>query len=122
MEISLDASNTAIRIQSYQAGVFKINNEVYSAPVALNHQQLLEDCLPSDSKSLAIEDLKAIDFKDYEVVLLGTGKTLDFPDWDLIEQAQCLGRPLEVMATDAACRTFTALADEGRKVLALLYP
>ncbi|NVJ67386.1 MAG: hypothetical protein HWE16_12940 [Gammaproteobacteria bacterium] len=109
-------------MQSYQSGRFKINGKSYTQPLALSHQQILDFKLPNNANELTIENLQQIGFKGYEVVILGTGGTLTFPDWDLLEQAQCLGRSLEIMATDAACRTFTALADEGRKVLAILYP
>lgn len=121
MEISLDHANSAIRIQSYQSGVIKVNNKEHQYAIVINNKQLLPVELPTKANELSIEKLNQLDFKSYEVVILGTGKALIFPEWDLLEAAQCSGRPLEVMATDAACRTFTALADEGRKVLAILF-
>lgn len=122
MEISLDQSTAAIKIQSYSAGAITINGQKYHQVIAINSQQILSEQLPKKSEELTIESFKKLDFKQYEVVLLGTGKALNFPAWDLLEQAQVLGTPLEVMASDAACRTFTVLADEGRKVLAIIYP
>ncbi len=121
MEISLEHANSAIRIQSYQDGVITLNNEAYKCSLALNSEQLLHIELPETAKELSIEQLNQLEFNSYEVAILGTGNTLIFPEWELLESAQCSGRPLEVMATDAACRTFTALAEEGRKVLAILF-
>ncbi|MCW9029766.1 MAG: Mth938-like domain-containing protein [Kangiella sp.] len=70
----------------------------------------------------AVDTLRELDIGSYEVVILGTGANQEFPSWDLLETAQMMGTPLEVMATDAACRTYTILASDGRNVLALLYP
>ncbi|WP_251359355.1 Mth938-like domain-containing protein [Kangiella sp. TOML190] len=120
MEISLDAPSGKYQIQSYESGRIIINQTPYQGCILLSPDQL--ETLDSIQKvtDISQQQLKEWRLLDHEVVILGTGKTLEFPDWGLLEAAQLIGRPLEVMATDAACRTFTILASEGRKVLALL--
>lgn len=122
MDFSLDKSSGRYIIRSYNAGTIIINNASYQDPIVLDLEQLLEKRLPTDLSELNKELLDELKIADYEVVILGTGESQQFPTWDLLEQAQMIGTPLEVMATDAACRTFTVLASERRKVLALLYP
>ena len=57
-----------------------------------------------------------------EIVLLGTGATLQFPRRPLVAPLAAAGGGLEVMDTRAACRTFNVLAAEGRRVLAAVFP
>jgi len=55
-----------------------------------------------------------------EVVLLGTGAKQSFPSARLIMEFYQRGIGVEVMSTDAACRTFNVLVSEGRRVVAAL--
>ena len=56
-----------------------------------------------------------------EIVLLGTGPTNIFPPRELTFAFARKGIGLEVMDTAAAARTFNVLANEGRRVAAVLY-
>ncbi|MRX28406.1 hypothetical protein GJS41_09610 [Kangiella sp. HZ709] len=109
-------------MNSYDNSKIIINGVSYSEPIAINGEKIITNSAIPAIKDMSIKDLKSLGFSDYEVVLLGTGNTLEFPDWELVEEAQCLGTPLEIMNTGAACRTFAILAGEGRKVLAILQP
>jgi uncharacterized protein len=55
-----------------------------------------------------------------EVVILGTGQTLRFPDMKWLAVLHSRGIGFEVMDTGAACRTYNILMSDGRKVLAAL--
>lgn len=55
-----------------------------------------------------------------EVLLLGTGSRLRFPEPTCLTSLQLQGIGVEVMDTAAACRTFNVLAAEGRRVAAAL--
>lgn len=122
MEISQEQNQSNIQVQSYIDGVIKVNGQNYTDILILTPEKLEKSNALKSIIDLSIDDLKQLNFDDYEVVLIGTGKNLTFPSWKLIEEAQMLGTPLEIMATDAACRTFTVLASEGRKILTVLYP
>ncbi len=122
MEISLDSSNSQYKIQAYANGRIRINGNEYQQPLLVGLTTLETKRIPKTIEEIDRELFLTLELSSYEAVILGTGETLNFPDWQLLEQAQILGTPLEVMATDAACRTFTVLASEGRNVLALLYP
>jgi uncharacterized protein len=71
-------------------------------------------------RDLTAENLSAIVAAAPEILILGTGRTFQFPSPALL-------RPLiearighEVMDTAAACRTYNVLLGEGRKVMAAL--
>ncbi len=57
---------------------------------------------------------------DPEIVIIGTGRQLRFPPLALTAALQVRGIGVEVMAHDAACRTFNILLAEDRRVLAAL--
>jgi uncharacterized protein len=70
---------------------------------------------------LALADFEPILALQPEVILLGTGARQQFPPAALLQAVLSRGVGLEVMATDAACRTFNVLASEYRRVAAALY-
>ena len=74
--------------------------------------QSLERLTPGDIEALA--SLKP------ELVLLGTGDALYFPNSRLLARLAAAGIGTEVMDTRAACRTYNILAEEGRNVAAAL--
>lgn len=122
MDISLDKSSGQYQITSYSNQCITINGRGYSEPITVTLETLKTGQLPADVSDIDEATLRALKIDQYEAVLLGTGEELKQASWDLLEAAQLIGAPLEVMSTAAACRTFTVLASEGRRVLAILYP
>ena len=55
-----------------------------------------------------------------ELIILGTGSKLQFPDAEITRPVHEAGIGLEIMDTAAACRTFNLLAGDGRHVVAAL--
>lgn len=55
-----------------------------------------------------------------EVVLIGTGRFLEFPPPRVYRSVVDRGIGVEIMDTPAACRTYNILAGDGRKVAAAL--
>jgi len=55
-----------------------------------------------------------------EILLLGSGARLRFPHPRLTQALVKAGIGLEVMDTQAACRTYNILQEEGRRVAAAL--
>lgn len=122
MDISLDQNSGDYLIRSYSSGVVKVNNTEYTKPLVVSLNSLSQENLPSSVDEMSVDTLKMLEIEKYEAVLLGTGPLLEQLSWELLEAAQMMKAPLEVMSTGAACRTFTVLASEGRRVLAILYP
>lgn len=55
-----------------------------------------------------------------DVLLIGTGATLRWPDSDLLDALAANGAGVDVMTSQHAARTYNVLASEGRLVGALL--
>ena len=73
-----------------------------------------------DVDSLARSDLASLAASKPEIVLLGTGPKLVFPDPAALADFHAARIGIEVMDTQAACRTYNILLAEGRNVVAAL--
>ncbi len=97
-----------------------VNGVRYEASLIVMPDKIAEDWKVQNFESLVqdkIEDLAAL---KPELVLLGTGDVLRFPDPRLLVNLTRAGIGAEVMDTRAACRTYNILAEEGRNVAAAL--
>ena len=56
-----------------------------------------------------------------ELILIGTGKTLNCQNEGWLDYANKKNIGLEIMSTGAACRSYNLLIDEGRNVVACLF-
>ena len=106
----------AVRAVSDDAIV--VNDRRLSASFYLSPESLFEDWPPRNIDVLQPDDLAGPLSLDPEVILLGTGTRQRFPA--AIVMATCLRRGvgIEVMDNHAAARTFSVLANEGRRVVA----
>jgi uncharacterized protein len=110
-------------IQSYGDGQFRVSGQVYEGAVIVEPLQCgLWDV--SDFSSLNIGDFAALIDKaaEIDVVLLGCGAQMAFLPAELKRElkAKCLN--VDVMDTGAACRTYSVIMAEGRRVVAALLP
>ena len=108
-------------IRRVSEGALLINNDKHETSLALTAEEVL-----GAWGDTAIDDLTESHFEEVldtnpEIVLLGTGSANVFAPRDLIFAFARRGVGLEVMDTAAAARTFNVLANEGRKVAAVLY-
>ncbi len=102
--------------------------EDYVSVNAVRHQdnlivlpyQLIEKWTPASFSTLSRTDFDFLATLDAEIILLGTGKLLRFPSPELMQSLMQARKGIEVMDTQAACRTFNVLAGEKRKVAAAL--
>ncbi len=105
-------------IQSYEAGIIKIQDVLYSHSLIISPQAIEADWGPTSISELTQADLQRLLNLAPEVILLGTGQTLTFPARELLQWVTQQGFGLEVMDTGAACRTYNLLLAEGRNVVA----
>ena len=107
---------------------FTAYGEDYVSVNAVRHQdnlivlpyQLIEKWTPASFSTLSRADFDFLATLDAEIILLGTGKLLRFPSPELMQSFMQARKGIEVMDTQAACRTFNVLAGEKRKVAAAL--
>ena len=98
-----------------------INDEEHSTSLALTPEELLGEWAAAPVAALGEDHFDTVLATGPEIVLLGTGTTNVFPPRELTFAFARKGIGLEVMDTAAAARTFNVLANEGRRVAAVLY-
>lgn len=111
-------------IQGYADGGFRVSGQTYDGAIFVFQDKTLEWNAQADVKALSEGDFTALTdmASDIDVVLLGTGKALVFPDMMLKKALKDKGLQVEAMDSGAACRTYNVLMAEGRRVVAALLP
>jgi len=122
MKIELDDySQSRNRIKSYSAGCVVISDKVFNSSLILSADTIIDDRLPDIITQLKLDDLDQMLALDPEVVLLGTGAVIHFPDQAITAFFNSRKIGFEVMDTGAACRAFNILMAEDRRVVAALF-
>jgi len=121
MKIQLDNPSADRNIiQSYSPAGIIINNVLYQHSLIISPEQILDNWSAVSPSMLLPSHFIPVIEQQPELVLIGTGKRLQFPDQEIL--ALIMGRNIgvEVMDTAAACRAYNFIAGEGRKVIATL--
>ncbi len=107
-------------IRGYGPGQITVNQDSYSTGVIVLPQRIVHDCLPGRFAELTAAHFDTLAGLGPELVILGTGRRLQFPSAALTTSLMRASIGLEVMDTAAACRTYNILRGEGRVVAAAL--
>jgi uncharacterized protein len=117
----LDENSAAYQIRGYQPGALLVNDETITTSIIITPNELMKDWKPQRIDELTRESLDVIISLKPDILLLGTGETLIFPDIALYGHLINHGIGVEIMNTAAACRTYNALSAEARRVAAALF-
>jgi uncharacterized protein len=124
MPLTLDDNNADFQIRGFQPGTLKVRHDnqdqTYTRSIIITPSQIITDWPPQTLAELTAAHLQKISELKPNILIIGTGATLVFPELaiygDLINQ----GIGVEIMDTGAACRTYNALTAENRIVAAAL--
>jgi uncharacterized protein len=121
MKLHLNSGDQKFMIRScrqlkhgYQIG---IGEEYYNSSLILTPEKL-EMWGVHEVSDLTIEHFADLCRYGAEVVILGTGRQITFPDPAYCQPLMKSGTGLEVMDTAAACRTYNILLADRRDVVA----
>ena len=103
----------------YGPGYVEVNRERHAASVVVTGEQVTPWPVRS-AEALTRADLAPLVEMRPEIVLIGTGATFVFPDPSALADLHSARIGVEVMDTQAACRTYNILLGEGRNVVAAL--
>jgi uncharacterized protein len=107
-------------IRGYAPGQVTINDEVIVTSVIVTPERIIRDWLPHAFGELERRHIARLDELQPEIIVLGTGLRLRFPDAEFTAGFLSQGIGVEIMDTTAACRTYNILLSEGRRVVAAL--
>ncbi len=120
MRLSLDQTDRSQLISAWAPGEIRVGERRYRRSVVLKAgTEPLPWPAPRPAE-LVLEDLTPALNLAPEILLLGTGSRLVFPDPAIYARMLALGVGIEVMDTGAACRTYNILVAEDRAVVAAL--
>ena len=95
-----------------------VNERKLERSFIITPRQLVEDWPFAELASLDTAAMQTLLALGPEVVIIGTGLRQGFPAAEVMAACLQRGIGIEVMANDAAARTYSVLASEGRKVAA----
>ena len=129
MQMNHDIDVTAYSIRAYSPNEVRINLPVsdgefrqqsLQTSFIMARKQLIENWQPEEISQLNETHLLQIGELAPEVVIIGTGDTLNFPSQQLLSTFPSQGIGVEFMDNAAACRTYNILMHEGRAVVLAL--
>ena len=120
MKLHLDKEDDILLIRGYRTDQITIGDHTFDRSLILSPTRLIDNWQARNLNDLSEQDFERMLELEPEVVLLGTGETLTFPQQSVTRPLIERGVGLEVMNTPAACRTYNILASEGRQVVASL--
>jgi uncharacterized protein len=110
-------------IQQYSLSEVRVNQQRLNRSAIISQQHLVTDWPISHIDQLNAQHLDALLQLKPEVLIIGSGEHQRFPASKWFGYCAQHGVSLEVMANDAACRTYNILTTEDRVViLGLILP
>ncbi|MDP2170732.1 MAG: MTH938/NDUFAF3 family protein [Rhodocyclaceae bacterium] len=120
MKLHDDSLSTRHAVTGYGDHHVSVDGRELRRSLLLLPDHLDLDWGPDDFAALAHAHLEPLATLRCDVLLLGTGNRQRFPSPALLRPLIEAGRNIEVMDTQAACRTYNILMTEGRVVAAAL--
>jgi len=122
MELTLDKPGDHFFIRSVSAQGIQVVNDFYDSSIILSANQIIPDWPVKSIEDITEQRLEKVLDLQPEVVLIGTGARQVFlpPRQMMFFYSRNIG--VEVMTTEAACRTFNVLVSESRNAVAALIP
>lgn len=121
MQLSRELPDYTYALRSAGGHQARVNERVLDRSFILAPDKLVEDWpVPTDAAALQPADLEPVLALQPALVLLGTGEHQVFPPAAVLAHCLARGIGLEAMSNDAAARTYSVLAGEGRRVVAAL--
>jgi uncharacterized protein len=122
MELTREHPGKKIYVRAVGPGGITIAEDTYAGSVILSPETVDPDWPVESVADVSEETLQPIFDLSPEVVILGTGQTQRFLEPALMMNFHRQAIGIEIMNTQAACRTFNVLVMENRKVVAALLP
>ena len=120
MDLTLEQPGDHLFIRSVSAQGIQVVDDFYHSSIIVSASQVIPDWPVNAVENITEQHLEKVLDLQPELVLIGTGAKQAFipPRQLMFFYSRNVG--VEVMTTDAACRTFNVLVSESRNVVAAL--
>ena len=98
----------------------RLRQEILTRSAIVTPTRLIRDWTPQSFTELDPTHMQILVELAPEIVLLGSGNSLLWPDAAIVAPLADAGIGFEIMNTAAACRTYNILMGDGRRVAAAL--
>lgn len=120
MELHRSDSAGLNLVKLLDSGEFVVNEVLYTQSIIVTVDNVITDWSAQSVEDLSTEHFRMLAQFDPEILILGTGANLKFPDRLFFEPLVQQGCGYEVMNSRSACSTFNLLIGDDRKVVAAL--
>ena len=120
MQLTRESSEANV-IRAWEAGALRVGDEWLEGHVILTAERIIRDWCVTVPENLQLSDLEPAIALSPEIIIVGTGAQLTFPELGLMAALAEKRIGLEIMDTPAACRTYNVLVHEERRVAAALF-
>ena len=120
MDLNLNPSSNTINFEGYGSGFFKLSGKKIKTPILIFPDRYI--AIKSNKNNIKNEIINYSNKYKIDLIIYGNPLGLEFSKDLIIKDLNSLNIPLEIMNTDAACRTWTVLVSEGRCVCAFIKP
>ena len=109
------------KIIAYSDYWFKLEDRIVQKNIVISKDRIDEEFLTNNYQDFTLQHLCKLISWQPEIILIGSGKSSNFPNkqWEGYVNKRDIG--FEVMDTGAACRSYNLLVDDGRNVIACLF-
>jgi uncharacterized protein len=120
MDLTLEQPGDHLFIRSVSARGIQVVDDFYNSSIIVSTKQVTPHWPVNSVENITEQHLEKVLDLQPELVLIGTGARQAFlsPRQMMYFYSRNIG--VEVMTTDAACRTFNVLVSESRNVVAAL--
>ena len=120
MDLTLEKPGNHLFIRSVSAAGIQVVDEFYESSITVSADLVIPDWPVNSVENITQQHLENVLEMQPELALIGTGVRQVFlpPRQMMFFYSRKIG--VEVMTTDAACRTFNVLVSESRNVVAVL--
>lgn len=120
MKLHLSINSDLNTFTGYGDDYVAVNQVRHTDSMIVLPEQIIEHWQVKSVSQLDVTHFEALFAVQPEIILLGTGTTLQFPERSLVNTILMRGIGFEVMDTQATCRTYNILSEEGRQVAAAI--
>lgn len=122
MELTRQHPGDKVFVRAMDASGIRVADQTYAPPLILTPESIIENWGVSEFERITRESLEPVLDLEPEVVIIGCGGRQRFLEPEISALFLARGMGIEVMTSQAACRTFNVLAMEERRVVAALLP
>lgn len=120
MKLHEQKTGTSNAIRAYEPGMIRVNDTVCTNSLIVAPDEFVPDWPITHASQIGLEIMEQLLVYTPDIILLGTGNNHQLLDPRMTMAIMNRGTGIEVMSTDAACRTYNVLLGEDRVVLAAL--